>query len=227
MGVCVTKPGVIEAGGDLPSPGEYIVVPQQPILEDYTQPIIDKIAPGGFHPKLSMTIREKKCQKTMCTLQPMVYKSQSPQDLVDSWEKNGFLTVINNQVFSLSAANTMSVFDLAHYLTEGSSKYIKELKDNFSIGVAKAYAIFFWITNNIEWSNLSSNRNNDCSLIVEIRKGTSLDFSSLFNALCVEAEIKSEKIEGNIRRWRNSADTDFHPDSTNYHAWNVVSSSVK
>lgn len=219
MGVCITKPGEVLATAGLASDKASSDAGVPESLSCNVSAI--DVAPINFHLDIPADLEERNC-RTLVDMK--LLSGQSPQNLIDSWEKEGLLSVIHSQVFGVSATNTTSIKELAHSLTRDSSKYLQDLSDQFCIIVAKAYAIYFWITNNIQYDTTKWVREQEEKLpILESRKGLSNDYASLFNELCSEAGLNTEKIEGNLRRWRSLTGHKFCPDEYNYHCWNVVS----
>lgn len=243
MGVCITKPGsIFNSTGGVPTesnpPGDSNITSlttevKQPVLVDYTQQKISENAPSTFYPETSLTTEEKQCQNVIQSMELQLSSGQSIQSLLDSWEEDGFLSIINGHILSQSIASKTSIGDLAYNLTADSSKYVKELRGNqFSIEVAKAYALFLWITKNFECDNniieasKSSNRVKiipESYLIIEKCRGTAFDSASLFTTLCAAAALNAEIIDGHRRNWRSITGAEFQPDEHNFHSWNVVS----
>lgn len=233
MGVCVTKPEVLVTG----VASDELCYPEACVEErDYTaeagsqpcckiHPVINVDPPVNFHPDVLESVQERNCLKIVQNMKPTPSNDFGPSSIMDGLEEKGILSVIRSNVLSISALHVASVKDLAYYLTDDSNKYLQELNDQFFTTVAKAYAIYLWITSNIQFDTEKSKpAAQDLNyLILESRKGSSYDYASLFSAVCAEAGLNTEKIEGNLRRWRSLTGHEFCPDDTNCHVWNIVS----
>lgn len=230
MGVCVLKQGQVVTttfGESRPNPsskeGGSDAESRSGCCEDPIFPVINVDPPANFHPDILVSEEELICRKKVQNLKT---RPEFPENLVQLWEESGFLSVIHNHVLSISSANLTSIRDLAQALTRNTSKYMRELNDKFGRAVAKAYAIYFWITNNVQYDTEKWESVYDGSLSAfDTRKASPSDYASLFNALCAEAGLNAQKIEGNLRKWRSLAAgySVFSPEKHNFHCWNVVS----
>ena len=75
------------------------------------------------------------------------------------------------------------------------------------VQIAKAYAIYCWITSNITFSTAE----------YDDFEATSDDYSSLFKAIALHASLEAEVIKGQVRTW---VIMDSNPTP---HSWNMVS----
>lgn len=224
MGVCISKVNLI-VQDQTASQEEHESILGLSKKNDYVNPVISPFAHAGFHPEIVVNKEEAFCSKVVQKLKPNVPASsnQSVKDLLNSWEKSGFLKGINNLVLSLPVSDVTTIGELAHSLTARSVKHSQDLKDKVLIDVVKAYSIYFWIINNISFDTDHWRCGKSPQKTLETQKGVSSDYSSLFSALCGEVELQADSIKGNLRRWRSVTGKDFQPDEDNHHTWNSVS----
>lgn len=233
MGVCITKPGqvlvTVLAADESSFPEACSDVSN--IAESHSccrDPVINVDPPVYFHPDVLESVQERNCLKMVQNMKPCLSQDSglsSSENLMDYLEEKGILAVIRSNVLSISALHMASVKDLAYNLTHDNSKYLQELSGRFCTTVAKAYAIYLWITSNIQFDaeNAKPAAQDWNHFILENRKGSSYDYASLFSVVCAEAGLNTEKIEGHLRSWMSLTGHEFCPDDTNYHCWNIVS----
>lgn len=219
MGVCVSQQKALE-------PGEVLAADQVPATKDFndfTRPEIPGDPPANYHPDPPLTEQERNCRKVVRNIKPVLGRDPS-RNLIKCWEEEGTLSAIQSSVLSISTLHLSSIKDLVHALTHDSNKYLQGISGQSSIILAKAYAIYFWIINNLQpdaksWSKIPTGWSHSKNQ----GKGSSCDYASLFNALCGEGGLNSKKIDGHLRGWRSSTGQEFCPNEDNCHSWNVVS----
>ena len=230
MGACVSK-AVQAVEVVYPSPRSTSVQDNGESPErfpnDYVEPWIDERTPKGFDPEVLITPEEKKSCRVIQTMKKHQDDRQlEVQHLIDHWEESGVLLCINSHVFSVPSSSAQSVNQLSRALTDKNTKYMQELKDTFSVEVGKAYAIYFWIINNIGYEMNKSTSIHSCSEIMSRRLGTPKEFASLFHALCDAVELKAYIVEGYLKKWISVTGQTFRANEHNYHCWNMVSQSM-
>lgn len=211
MGVCVAKPIEVHR----PALLQECIQSKQ---SDDDETAIDERIPEGFNPKIPPSLGERNCHKVFAN---MTKTSQSPfQSLLDSWEVSGFLSVINSRVFSVQPSDAKTTSKLAHSLTNKCYD-MQELNDA-RIEIMKAYMLYFWIINNINYDMNKLTNTNSCSATLAKRCGTADEIASLFDALCAEARLKSQKLKGNLKTWQSMTGQSFQLNQQNCHSWNMV-----
>lgn len=194
---------------------DKVVIPEE-VIKTYDKETsfefkINKDLPPGFNMSTGRSESEKVCKSLVEKIQ--VKESEMDfrktiDELFKSWKMSGFLRDIEDYALNFSANTTNSVDEIAQHITPSNARYLISLSDQVHIQVAKAYAIYCWISNNIT----SNERNNF--------KPTSLDYSTLFVRIADHAGLKAEVINGKVRTWRSLSDD---LDSTTPHSWNTVS----
>ena len=217
MGVCVTKPGevaerAVRGDGEESGCGAQ----QKRRWEDFIHPAISEVPPEYFYPDTPLSVLEENCRKTVENI-TLKAAGATFKHATEDMEEKGTLSIIRSKVLSISAQHSTSISNLAYSLTCDSSKYLQKSSGPFSNTVAKAYAIYVWVTSNIQ------GKEHDWSHLLKNWKGSSSDYASLFNMLCREAGLNAEKIEGHLRGWRSRTRHIFCPNEQNQHCWNVVS----
>lgn len=106
-------------------------------------------------------------------------------------------------------------------LTVSSAKIAKYISSNFSTDDDKVRAVFYWISNNINYDVAKMNKNDiiqndeeNIEITLKNKKGICSDYAGLFNDLCTKLGITSFVVEGYTIKY-NALDYLSH-------AWNVV-----
>ena len=202
---------------------------------------INPSIPPNFFPSHRESAAEIQCRKTAAQLKPR--KSEATirdevQQLIAQWEKSGELSVIENHVLSVSSSQTSSIQELSDALVAPYATYIEQLKGKqLHLEVAKAYAIYFWITTNIKYDRvafqgyLSGEKpsKEEPSHVLIARKSMCCGYSNLFKALAVHIGMQATVIQGHTKSWQIFSDDQnapFTPSRPNSHFWNAVSESL-
>ncbi len=231
MGTCVSGPLPIEAAAIVqPSHQEdFDSELRHDRSRDYAEQEIESIPPDNFFPESEEEVRCKKIVRDLLSDENI---DSRVNNILISWEESELLSRIDSHVLSVSALNRMTTIrELAAALTASNSGYLQEIEKKKFVNLAKAYAIYSWISNNItfdieKWKFALNSENVDKlneHTILRKLQGLSEDFSSLFSALCTESGLRAQTVEGNLRRWKSLTGEDFKPIEGNRHVWNVVS----
>ena len=161
------------------------------------------------------------------------------ETLLQQWRKSDVLSEIESHVLAVNAIQCTSVQELANALTNPAAKYIKSISnsDRFYLEVATAYAIFFWVANNITyslntWRTFKKNPEKVKSSItpdsvLKSRKSISIGFASLFCGIATAVGLKAHIISGTIKTPRSQSPEEFRdycsPNRLSEHQWNAVS----
>lgn len=251
MGVCVSKRSLIA----LPLQSEHVAndesnasrpesskdsssLPKRKSL--YYQ--IDPVIPDTFYPRTVLNSpREELCQATFRKLAPKA-KDEScrcrAERLMKEWRQSNVLGEIESHALSVSALQCASVQQLAQSLTNPEAKYVKGLStsDPFPLEMAKAYAIYFWIANNIQcsqsiWKSFLTNPDKVKSrakpeAVLQSRQSISLGHANLFSSITAAVDLKAQVIVGNLKlcKYQSAQDLmkDYEPNRGNEHHWNAV-----
>lgn len=253
MGGCVSRrSNVIHPDDDNESMAEEErrphAAPAVPMVEDEScrrYQTIDPNIPDTFHPKVVETSREEyQCRITRAKIS--VRKSEKHvrervEMTLSEWRQGTILGQIENHALSIPAENTVSADVLAINLTSSHAKYVKSInsmesnRSSFDLQIAKAYAIYFWITNNITFSqnmwrryiHSKSKWKTDAEKILEKRECLSAGHAALFHSIATAAGLKSCMIEGNIKVNQSESPQEYtqgyERNILNQHWWNMVS----
>lgn len=158
--------------------------------------------------------------------------------LLSEWKENGNLSKIELAVATVTYSGT-SVEELSRSLTKKSVKYLSDIDIDprsltLKASLAKAYAIFYWIANNIVYDKQAfldgSVKGKDVSPPFVLRAKSTIcsGYANLYNALASEADLQVVTIDGYLKlsltHQKGSTLIPFHPGSHNTHAWNAVCS---
>ena len=199
---------------------------------------INPSVPPNFYPSHREGETEIQCRNTIAQLKPR--KSEAAirdevQQLIARWKESGQLSIIEHHVLSISSSQTSSIQELSHALVVPYAAYIDQLKGKqLHLEVAKAYAIYFWITTNIKYDKvayqayLSGEKPSKAepSLVLKGRKSMCCGYSNLYKALAVHIGIQVTVIQGHTKGWQIFSDdlnAQFIPSRANSHFWNTVS----
>ena len=157
-------------------------------------------------------------------------------DLLASWRDNGFLDDIKNTVFTMVEETTLE--KLCKRLGAKNIAYMVRLKNSpsFHKELAKAYAVFCWITNHVQYdyncldvleSGALSEDDTSPTTVVRSRRTICSGYSRLFVALSDRMGLSARYISGHFKSLKEnqllSSDyKQFSPDKSNSHAWNMV-----
>jgi transglutaminase-like putative cysteine protease len=107
--------------------------------------------------------------------------------------------------------------------TKNFEKLTADLCKNTTGEKEKAEAIYNWITRNIKYDYKAIKNNSTktytCNQILKRKKGICKDYTTLFVAMCREANLQAEEVVGYTKNWQFDNDDElFEPN----HAWAVV-----
>ena len=257
MGSCISKHrGAIHPTSlhqDLPRPFERADKEQStssasPQKDDKApSKIIDSTVPDTFFPKSCGVSREKECELTYGKIR--LKETEKPlrhrvEELLMQWRQCGIIGEIESHALSINALQATSVQQLACSLANSEAKYVKSLLyhfDSFCLIIAQAYAIYFWIANNIQysqsmWMSFTSNpekikSKTNAEAVLKSRKGISIGYANLFHAIATHIGLTTQTVEGSLKLTKiqsaQGSSKEFVPQDLNLHFWNVVSNYQK
>jgi len=207
--------------------------------ENHTAGRINSTIPPNFHPGQSQSKKDINCKMTIEKLAPIeseaVLRDQLEHLLV-CWKESGQLAEVENHALSVASTQAGSIESLAAALTNPNAKYIASLGENyFHEQVAKAYAIYFWVANNITYDvktwQAYLGGNNQClrgeaRTVLQERSSVSLGYANLYKALAMKVSLDVVVVNGSAKSWRQFSqdpDAEFAPSRLNVHSWNMVS----
>ena len=211
--------------------------PESPAL-----PTVDPVIPKSFYPPVVDISRdEASCRLIRSKISGRKAERQFRlrlQELLDGWRRGAALELIETHSLSIPAENTVSVETLALNLANPDAKYMKTLGDSAQVNlyVAKAYAVFFWISTNIQfspkmWRNFITNPESlrletEANHVLEKRECVSKGHANLFHSVATAMGLKSCVVMGNIKIPRSETHDpteQFQCSKLNQHWWNMVS----
>lgn len=134
-------------------------------------------------------------------------------ELLELWKMSGFLKNIEEYVLAYPAKKTNSINEISQHIASQDANYLQSVRNvQLHMQIAKAYAIYCWIANNITDYVSSAEEHEDADFIA-----TSDDYSGLFKTIAYHASLEAEVIEGQVRTWSNMS-INVTP-----HSWNMVS----
>lgn len=205
--------------------------------------VIPSIPPESFYPKVVGISREE--EQCRVTRRKMVTKeAERPlrclvEQTLNDWREGSVLGQIESHALSVPAECTTSVKILASSLADPQAKYYKSLCEpaSFHLQIAKAYAIYFWIANNIHfcqnmWESFLSNPEDFESKakpreVLRKRKYFSIGHANLFHGVATAAGVTARVVMGNLKVSRSLSSSlpdyqHFEPSRLNAHWWNMV-----
>lgn len=205
--------------------------------------VIPSIPPESFYPKVVGISREE--EQCRATRRKMVAKeTERPlrslvEQTLNDWREGSVLGQIESHALSVPAECTTSVKTLASSLADPQAKYCKSLCESasFHLQIAKAYAIYFWIANNIRfcqnmWESFLSNPEDFESKakpreVLRKRKYFSIGHANLFHGVATAAGLTACVVVGNLKVCRSLSSSlpdyqHFEPSRLNAHWWNMV-----
>ena len=189
---------------------------------------INPSVPPNFFPSHHESEIEIQCRNTATQLKPRNSEAtvrDEVQQLLAQWKESGQLSVIENHVLSIPSSQTSSIQQLSDALVVPHAKYIRQLKGNqLHLEVAKAYAIYCWITTNITYDEKFSKI--EPELVLQDRKSVCSGYSHLYREVAVQIGLQVTAVHGNAKEWRifsDIPDAQFVPSIQNSHCWNAVS----
>ena len=215
---------------------------QVPLTPEAPRRVVDPSVPESFYPAtVEISTDEEKCRliksKISCRKVELQFRLQL-QELLNRWKRDATLEIIEAHALSIPAENTVSVEKLALSIANQDARYMKSLGDSGQVGlaVAKAYAIFFWISSNIQfspksWRNFITNPESlgsraEAKHVLEKRECISKGHANLFHSVATAVGLKTCVVMGNIKIPRSDTHnpTDqFECNKLNQHWWNMVS----
>ena len=199
---------------------------------------INPSVPPNFYSSHHESEVEIHCRSTITRLKPRNSEAtvrDEVQQLLAQWKESGQLLVIEYHALSIPPSQTSSIQQLSDALVVPHAKYISQLKGNqLHLEVAKAYAIYCWITTNIKYDTLAfqaylngeKSSKADPELVLRDRKAICSGYSNLYKALAVQIRLQATVIQGHTKNWwifSGVPDTQFAPSRHNSHFWNAVS----
>ena len=157
-------------------------------------------------------------------------------DLLISWKNDGLLGDIENHATTVVG---QSVHELAAALTSQHVQYLQRLRGRplFQIQLAKAFAIFTWISKHIRYdfraknslkSGTFSAKQTSLEYILRKRSTICMGYSKMFDALSKKAGLETVTINGHMKSFstevfQSGSYQPFTPQVHNTHSWNAVS----
>lgn len=204
--------------------------------------VIPSTPPESFYPKVvGISREEEQCRVTRRKMVPK--EAERPmrrlvEETLNDWREGSILGQIESHALSVPAECTTSVRTLASSLTHPEAKYYKSLCEStsFHLQIAKAYAIYFWIANNIRfcqnmWESFLSNPEDFESKgrprdALQRRECFSIGHANLFHGVATAAGLTARVVMGNLKVCRSLSSQDcqqhFEPSRLNIHWWNMV-----
>ena len=186
---------------------------------------ISRDAPPGFEITVDATESEIRCKDLVHSIQAEAvgnYVRKEIEDVLQLWKSNGFLKNIEEYVLSVAPGSNYFVSELASYIFSANASYLATLSANdMHMQLAKAFAIYCWIGNNmsINIASMLADDKEQYSIDVENRSA-SFDHCALFVKLALHADLQALIINGKVRTWKKLNDDLNFPSP---HSWNVVS----
>ena len=156
-------------------------------------------------------------------------------DLLGAWRENGMLDDINNAVATVEET---SLEKLSKRLAAKNVEYIASLKGapSFHKELAKAYALFCWITNHVQYdyncldvleSGGLSDDDTSPAIVLRTKRTICSGYSRLFVTLSDRMGLSAKYISGHFKSLKatqllSTVYQPFSPDKSNSHAWNMV-----
>lgn len=159
------------------------------------------------------------------------------QRVLENWKDTDVLSKIENHALSVPASAAATVSDLADSLAASNAHYLKSMReDGLQQQLAKAYAIFFWVTTNISYdaellhqflASIDGRVECRAGKVLRRRKAICTGYANLYQALAEAAQLEVMVVHGNLKTWRIFAregpiDGVFQPQRSNSHSWNMV-----
>lgn len=120
--------------------------------------------------------------------------------------------LIETQIQEMCALDSFNIARIADTITAP-----------FSDKIDKAFAIYYWISNNISLDPKSVKKNDSKKIdpvsVIQLRKTNAFGFATLFQEMCSMADIRCLVVNGYTKY--NYNDINNPPDEPN-HSWNVV-----
>lgn len=205
--------------------------------------VVDPTIPESFYPNvIRISHEEEQCTLTRRKITVKETERElrcSVEEVLKNWRGGSILGEIESHALSVPAEHATSIETLALGLTHPQAKYSKSLCDSgpFHLLLAKAYAIYFWIANNIHfcknmWKTFLSNSEGlklktEPQEVLQKRKCLSIGHANLFHSVATAAGLTSHVVVGNLKLCRSLSSQDykqdFEPSRLNMHWWNVVS----
>ena len=198
----------------------------------------DRPFPAHFLPDPVLSSNQKNCQIVFDSLQPLkkeLEKRRHTEHLMRRWKESGVLDRVHNYVDAITKSNpTLEV--ISGLLTKDSTPYLRGIEKGQSTDLLKAYAIYYWIANNIEYNvNEWNSMISTCSYpdvsprhVFKKRSSVCSGYANLYELLASQAGLKVTIINGHFKRAisKKGQSDFFNPGNNNSHAWNAVSSLV-
>lgn len=209
-------------------------------------PDINPSIPESFYPEvIRISCEEEQCRLTRRNI--AVKEAERPlrclvEEVLNGWCEGSVLSLIESHALSVPAECTTSVESLASSLAHPQAKYYQTLcySGSFQLQIAKAYAIYFWIANNIDfcrsmWERFLSHPEDLGSKtkpqqVLQRRKCFSIGHANLFHSVATAAGLTARVVVGNLKLCRSLSPQDyrqkFETSRVNIHWWNMVCISV-
>ena len=216
--------------------------PTRPMTEPPTTPVAQRTDAQrqSTHCEYAESSAEIQCQKSVAKLAPKpaeVGARHEVEQLLTRLQESGQIVEIETHVSGIVSGEATSVDKLSLSLTTLLATYLSHSgSTQLHNHVCKAYAIYFWIANNIRYDIESfllhlrgGNMNSVCEPNTVLRRGMTIcsGYSKLFKALAAKARLEAVVIDGACKFSRSSSledpRADFVPSKSNLHAWNAVS----
>ena len=203
---------------------------------------VDPTVPATFYPKVvGISREEEQCRLTRSKLAVKETERQlrsRGEEVLKNWQQIGVIGEIESHALGVPAVQATSVRELAMSLTSPQAKYVKSLSasNTFHMIMAKLYAIFFWVANNIHfsegmWRTFLSNpeelkSKTESQAVLKRRKCIAIGHANLFQSVAAAAGLTARVVTGNLKLCRSLTSQDpmqeFEPSRLNLHWWNVV-----
>ena len=203
------------------------------------QHVVNSTIPEWFHPKNEESKLDLKCHTTVSKLKPRkedISVRKKVQQILQEWEASLQLSEIENHALSIPSDQAATIESLANSLTASYAKYVTSLGDNkYYLQIAKAYAIYFWVANNIHhdtamWQAFLGGEDTvkvNAKAALRRRVTVCSGYTSIYCALATKAGLEAEEVHGHVKYWRflsqEGPNSQFEPNRETIHDWNVVS----
>ena len=179
---------------------------------------IDKEPSPGFNILTEVSESDKKCKTlvdAMTKKENEVSVRKEITELLMLWKTSGFLQSIEEYVLRYPAKKSNSVSEIAQNIAAANASYLSSISGaSTHVEIAKAYAIYCWIANNVDSCVSLAGEYEEANFST-----TSDDYSELYMKIALQANLSVEVIKGQVRTWANMTDVFLTP-----HSWNAVSS---
>lgn len=204
----------------------------------YETDVQDRSFSNHFLPDHVSSSHQKNCQTVFDSLQPLkkeLEKRRNTENVMRRWKESGVLDRVHDYVDAITKANP-TLEEISGLLTKDSTPYLRGIEKGQLTDLLKAYAIYYWVANNIEYNVNEWNSMISTCLYPDVsprhvfkrRSSVCSGYANLYELLASQAGLKVTIINGHFKRaiTKKGQSDFFSPGNNNSHAWNAVSVSV-